>query len=476
MNNFFNTSWLGRLRLFFFLIVVCTTFLAGCTGKPQVVKLPEDIPQTWGLSQGKLPPISGKILDLLSDDRLRLLAHEALNNNPDIGASGDQLMAQAALLGVSRSQLWPSFFLGISGGRSKTNATASGKADTLSSHNANLGLSWELDVWGKIRDSYDSESASLTVSRLEYQAARDSLVVRTLQAWIRVVGLSNSITIAEERIHNLEMIQQRVLSRYRDGIGSIDELATANTRIHSASADKTDTVEMHAQAIRELELLLGRYPKNLCAPGSIYPQLEIPTLFNPGEILVRRPDVQAALEQARAAALQVSATQKNYLPSFILTGKLFSENIRFSDLLSGVILWDMLVSASQPVFNAGRIKNEVASKRWEYEAAVKRLKAFVLKACGEVQQYWGIEQMLQKKETFLQAAGKEANRSYQYFEKRYLEGLDPISTMLNAKEEQISIQLQINELQAARLSNRIDLALALGLGEQDKDNPAIHHP
>lgn len=464
MNTVTNSA--GRYAAILLMLCI-TSLLGGCAAKQAEVMLPEDIPVSWGTEKQEVPPTSIRILELVGDERVTALVRDALANNPDIGASEDRLMAQAALLGVSRSQLWPALNLGVTSSRMKS-AYAGGTSSTNSSHQTNIGLSWELDVWGKIRDKYEGERAALQISRHDYEAARDSLAARTVQAWVRAVSLANSIRIADDRISNLEMIQKRVLSRYRDGLGSIDELSTANTRIFSAKAARTDTVEVYAQSVRELEILLGRYPGNLLMPGTGYPQLEVPTLFQPGEVLAGRPDVQKAMEQVRASALKLSAAEKQYLPSFVLTGKLFSEKTSFSDLLSGAILWDMILSASQPVFDSGRIKSEVEAGKWEQKASVKELRSVVLKATGEVRQYWGVEQMLGKKEELLQAAGTEAGRSYDYFEKRYLEGLDPISNMLNAKEEQISIQSQINELQAARLSNRIDLALALGLGEHDE--------
>lgn len=201
------------------------------------------------------------------------------------------------------------------------------------------------------------------------------MIARTIQAWVRAVSLKNSIQISEERIINLEKIQERILFRYSDGIGSIDALSTAKTRILGAKADISELLEAHAQSVRELEMLLGRYPANLLTPGRKYPVLKIPAIFKPGEVLTNRPDIQAALQQVRAAELQQSASEKNYLPSLLVSGKLFKENLELSDLMNGKLLWDMILSAAQPIFNAGRISKEIEADRWEHSAAVKDLKA-----------------------------------------------------------------------------------------------------
>ena len=457
-------------RVLIILTTLCfLVVLSGCTSKQPQISLPSDIPLTWNnTDETKIPVLSGKILDLIQDKRIEELAKEALRNNPNLGATSDRLLAQAALLGVSKSRLWPSIGLDLSVDRGNQGFDENGKNTASSLHSAGINLSWELDVWGRIRDGYNADLASLEMQRWAYTAARDSLISRAIQSWLRTVSLARSIEISDERIGNLENIQERILFRYRDGIGSIDELSTANTRIYTAKADKSELVETHAQSIRELELLLGRYPKNEIIGDTSYPSLNVPQLFQPGEVLVNRPDIHIAMEKVRAAELQKRAAKKAYLPSPIISGKLFKQSVSISNLTSGTLLWDMILSASQPIFTAGRIKSEIEARTWEHSASVKELKAAVLTATHEVNKYWGLEKMFDKKEKLLVSAKTESTRSFDYFEKRYLGGLDSIVTMLNAKEEQITILAQINELQAARLINRIDLALALGLGESNE--------
>ena len=461
------SPFLWSRSLFLLSLLSLLVGMAGCVSKQPHVALPQDMPVLWDYEQEQeLPVTSGKILDLLDDSTIEALAREALQNNPDLGVTSDRLMAQAALLGVSRARLWPSIDINFSANRGNQSLDATGSHMSSSVQRASIGLRWEIDIWGKIRDEYNARGVALDKQSLEYSAARDSLLARTIQAWIRTVSLANSIQISEQRVKNLEKIQERVLFRYRDGIGKIDELSTASTRILKAKANKVELVEKRTQSIRELEVLVGRYPENLLAPDKKYPKLELPKLFKPSEVLVNRPDVRAAIEGVRAATLQQRAAEKSYLPSFVFTGNLFTENISLPELVNGTLLWEMILSASQPVFNAGRIRSEVEARKWEHSASLKKMKATILNAVGEVKKYWGREQMLASKEVLLEAALLEATKSYAYFEKRYLGGLDSIINMLNAKEEQIGIQAQINELQATKLVNRIDLALALGFGER----------
>lgn len=455
--------------LFILLLLLSLSLMIGCASKLNQVTLPKDTPLSWSFAgESELPIMSRKILDLLDDPIFDELAKESIENNPNLGATSDRLLSQASLLGVSKSRMWPSIGLDLSANRGRQGLDDKGNHKSESLYSAGVSVNWELDVWGKIRDGYKADLASLEMQRWAYTAARNSLISRTIQSWLRTISLTRSIRIADERIGNLEKIQKRILSRYRDGIGSIDELSIANTRILTAKADKAELVETNVQSIRDIELLLGRYPQNQIKVDGAYPYLAVPHLFQPGEVLVNRPDIQIAMEKVRAADLQRRVAKKAYLPSPNISGKLFKQSIRLSDITGGTLLWDMLVSVSQPIFDAGRIKSEIDSRKWQHSASVKELKAAVLTATHEVNKYWALDKMLGEKEKLLKSAKSEAARSFGYFEKRYLEGLDPIVNMLNAKEEQITIKAQINELQAARLINRIDLALALGLGESNE--------
>lgn len=459
-----------RARLLLYcLIFFSVALLLGCAPQRVQTSLPADLPNTWTFDEGaEKGVISGKLLDLLGDPQLTALAQEALDNNPSLSAVGDRLLAQEALLQVSESRLWPSINLDLSTNRNNQTVNSAGNNKTSSVYRAGVGISWEIDVWGKISDEHNAQRTSLDIRRMEYSAARDSLISRTIQAWVRTVSLARSIEISQERIANLENIQDRVLSRYQKGIGQVDELSAAQTRIYRAQADMSGVVESHAESIRELELLVGRYPDTLLNPGKDYPLLQLPAIFSPEQVLINRPDIYVALNKVRRAELEHSAAEKGYLPSVLVSGKLFKEDVKLSDITSGTLLWNMIFSASQPLFNAGKIESKIEASAWEKSSAVKELKAVVLRAVAEVQKYWGLEQMLTNKEVLLRSASVEAGKSYTYFEKRYLGGLDPIVNMLNAKEEQITIQTQMNELQAARLINRINLALALGFGEQNE--------
>lgn len=117
-------SQMLKISLFFILI----TFITGCADKTSQVKLPQDVPVKWDFSVNDETTLStNKLLDLLDDPAITKLAQEAMRNNPDIGATSDRLLAQAALLGVSKSRLWPSIDLDLTTGRGNRTPDSEGE-------------------------------------------------------------------------------------------------------------------------------------------------------------------------------------------------------------------------------------------------------------------------------------------------------------------------------------------------------------
>lgn len=452
------------------LVMFFVIFLSGCTTTIPNVHLPEDTPSTWNFAdKSNSLPTSSKLLDLLNDQAVSDFATEVLSNNPELEAAGARLMAQSSNFKSSTSRLWPS--VELSSGFERNNRELnlmSGNHKTESSYNVGVGLSWELDVWGRIRQEQGADKLRLAIAAWEYRAARDSMLTRAIQTWIRAIGLAQSKAIAQQRIDNLQKIETRIVSRYRDGLGDIDELSTARSRLYLAKNEYEQASEEHRQVLQDLELLQGKFPEDLLDPGLQFPDLVIPDVFEPEEVLMHRPDVRMAVAQVRAATLDIQAAQKAYLPSFQFTGNLLKESTSIADLLDGTILWQLITSAVQPLFTAGRIHNEIEVKKWQRQASVKKLRGVILTTVGEVRKYWHIEQSLNQQRKLLEAAAAEAAISYTYFLNRYQQGLDPVINMLNAKEEQIAIDIQQNELHSAQLINRIDLALSMGFGEDDE--------
>ncbi|MCG8687923.1 MAG: TolC family protein, partial [Desulfobacterales bacterium] len=136
----------------------------------------------------------------------------------------------------------------------------------------------------------------------------------------------------------------------------------------------------------------------------------------------------------------------------------------FSDLDTASRIWNLAAGLTQPIFQGGRLKDEAMAKEAQAEAAVWDLAQAVLAAMKEVEDAMDNETALAFQEAALTDAVLEAVKTSEYFLTRYRSGLDNIQTLLIAREQEMNIKTSLTDIKAARMTNRIDMALALGLG------------
>jgi len=455
-------------------ILILALWLSGCT--PGVSRapasLPDNIPGTFGSSVdssvgpsvdlGDLP-IAYRLLELIDSPQLHALVIEALENNPDIRAAAFRLESSRYLLAGPRSQRMPKLNAGISSARRNQGGNNDPfKRETQTTQKVFANVSWEIDLWGRLADEYQAAGQEVLAENQDILKARDALAARVIQAWIRQKAARRAKAIETQRLSVLQQIEDILIHRYRDGIGSLDEYATARTRTQVAKADLSTQQADLADSIRTLELLLGRYPQGQLFCGRDWPALALPELGTPAAVLLNRPDIRAGLARVNAAQNQARALDKARLPGVNLSAELFRSGTRLSDIGSAVTYWGLLGSVFQPLFQGGRLRDEARAGYLRADAAVQDLSAIVLQAFSEIETTLTQEKELAVQTKALGIAVLESENSSRYFVDRYRQGLDNIQTLLIAKEQEFSVKLRLNQARADRLSNRVDLAIAIG--------------
>ena len=449
-------------------------FVAGCGLPPQKnqTHLPEDIPVSWsGKACIEKLPITKNLLDVVNDGQLRVLVQEALDNNPNLNATAHRLRAAAFLLNGSRSRLLPKVNGEFSEGRDNHGVDAvTGKNRVTHSHRISLGISWEIDLWGRLADEYNGSKQDVLAKEQEYLLARDVLAARVIQTWINTIGLKHSVEIEQERLAVLKHIQNVLIKRYKNGLGNLDEISTAAGRVEIAKADVSGQQTAFLREKRTMELLLGRYPQGELSAQGRLPQVLSPPVHRPATVLLHRPDILAALARVESARLLADSAEKARLPQLNLSGQLFRETSHLSNLGNATSYWNILGSLLQPIFDGGRLKAAAQAGQSEFLASVMDLRATVLQAVQEVENGFELERNFEAQIRALTIAVRKSDQSSRYYTQRYRQGLDTIQNLLIAREQEMAVKSRLNQMVTGRLSNRIDLALALGVGLADSRN------
>ena len=438
--------------------ILVVLLLSGCaTNRNDSAGLPRDLPKAWTVETSALP-VSITLLEMVDDDGVRRLVNEALENNRDLGATAKRLEAQGYLLGLSRAQRLPRANGTFSAGRSNL------ENFEATSYRVGLGLTWELDVWGRLADEYAASKRAWYATEQDWLAARDALAARVIQTWLEQIYSRRAIVIENERIEILQTVESLLMQRYRGGTGNLDELSTARSRTEIAKADLSVLHTALNESVRRLEILLGRYPSGKLSSGTTLPTIKRPWSGIPADVLLNRPDVQSALLKVESADFSTRAAKKERLPNIELSTQIFRETATLDRIGSTANSWSLLGSLFQPLFEGGRIRSTINARISESDAARLELHAVILRALKEVEDGLDLERQLLLQADALAVASAESKSSSAYYADRYRQGLDSLQSWLIAKEQETAVRLRLTEVQGQLLLNRVDLALALGGG------------
>ena len=451
--------------------LVFLLYLGGCAApgphrKPAPPLGDAPVPTAWSApvpSPAKLPLTSG-LLDWIDDPRLTALVCTALAQNPDLRATALRLRAAHLDLTGTDADRWPELAATLGRGQNNQETNPDGSPKTADRSRLGLVVNWEIDLWGRLADLQGSAVLAQEALEADYRRARDLLAVRVVQGWIRAVAARLVVGCETERIEALTAIEAIVTERYRRGLGPLDELAAAQTRTAVARADRIAGQKGFEEAVRALELLLGRPPATGLLVADTLPRFSAPAAGAPATVLLDRPDIQAALARFEAADKAASAAAKALLPSIRLSATLSRDATYLGALSSAATIWDLMGSLSQPVFQGGRLRARHQAHRIETEAAWEDYRAAVLQALGEVENALCAEALMAEERCFVALALEAAQKSRRHYTWRYRTGVGSLMDLLSAREAEMSIQRRSLALAADRLANAIDLGLALGKG------------
>jgi len=472
-NNLMDTHRQSRLTIVGMVLVIFALILPSCTGtrldtRASVDRLESELPHTWTTMPDTTAPLSARFLDLINEDRLRDLVHEAMVANPDLRAAARRVEASHRLLIETRAVRWPFVEVGHTTVRSNQAFDDLGKRIVETEHRASLNISWEVDVWKRLADLHDEHTRLTAAQAADFAAARDALGARVIQAWITTASLRQALALETERIQVLVQLQETIQRRYRRGIGTLDDLAAARTSTALARATVVALREDHDQTVRALELLLGRPPKADLLTTDILPTIQLVSPGYPARAIAQRHDIAAALWRLEAADAAAAAAAKAMLPSLRLTTDIAKNKSALAGLLNAPSIWSIGGALSQPLFQRGRLRARSDARRLELEASWEEYHAAVLQAVGEIEDGLGRERALIEQRDHLVNALGSSTRNTQIQEERYRRGLASITELLLARNQEMNIRRQVIAFESDILNNRITIALAVGAGFEEQ--------
>ncbi|HEX3720518.1 MAG TPA: efflux transporter outer membrane subunit [Verrucomicrobiae bacterium] len=466
----------GRGSEIFF---VCALVMAGCAVGPDYHRpSPGPVPAEWKAS----PPwkegtprdaeIKQNFWEIFDDPVLTGLEVEATTNNPNLQAAFERVEEARAVARVTRADLFPgvSFDPYANRTRYSANRTVQPYSSVLG-YTGNdivlpLDLSYEVDLWGRVRRSFRAAREQAQASAAEYQNVMLSLQANVAETYfmIRSVDLDRRVVAQtiDLRQKNLNLVE----SLHRGGADSAVDLAEAQTELSSAQADLVGLKLQRAQLENTLATLCGESSSSfsLAETTRFYRPPAIP-IGLPADLLERRPDVAEAERSMAAASEGIGIAKAAFFPSIQLTGSAGVESVDLKDIFNWESrIWSIGPNVNMPLFEGGRLRAGLQRAKAAYEEAVEQYRSQVLVAFHEVEDgLVGAELLKEQFDAQMQAvegAKQVANLS----RLRYKEGLASYFEVVIADRTMLENEIAAYQLNGQSLVTTIQLIKALGGG------------
>lgn len=439
----------------------------GCVSKTdveraaaQALSQQQEMLEQWQ-SDGRRGTVEDGWLASFNDSQLTAIVIEALDNNPALAEAAAGVEQAQALARQAGASLVPSVDASVTGTRSGSIEDGPGPSNTF---NAGIQVSWEADLWGRIRSGVNQATANAAAARADYEFAQRSIAANVAIAYFTAIEAQLQKSVAQSSLDLLQKTVRIVGAQHREGAASAQDLALAKSDF-AAAQDRVSTAEgAERSALRALELLIGRYPaadlslkSNLPAPPAM------PPAGLPADLLERRPDVVAAERRVAAAFNATAQAKAARLPSLALTSTLGGASNELSDVLNpSNLAWSVGTSLLAPIFDGGRRRENVTIANAQQDAALAQYRSTALSAFSDVETTLDQGAVLQSRQIAIQESVTQAREAYRLANLMYKEGESSLIDLLSIQQRQISAESSLTNIQRLALQQRVGLHLALG--------------
>jgi NodT family efflux transporter outer membrane factor (OMF) lipoprotein len=441
-----------------FRIMLLPLVVAGCVTQP--VHEPMGYQDFQPPQQWITPAFDSTAMEdlwgLSASTELRALIERALSNNPNQLQAALRVAEADALARIQRGARWPTL-----------DATANHQSQRLNGSTGStvsgmLSSRWEVDVWQRLGDVAQASELSADAVGADYAAARLSLAASVIRSVLSIVSSDSILQIEDRRLDTLALNERFIRERYLAGLGTLSDLEAARTALAQRRANVTARREDQAANRRALAVLLGQHVSTPELPTEL--SIELPDTALPATVIQRRPDLAAALSRVGAADLEAHAAAKALLPGLNLTFDTSRAGNSLGDLLDADPVTTLVASLAAPVFRGGQLRAERDRAGLAAERAYWAYREALLQALLEVEDSLGQEAALREQSDILTRAITFAERNRRIFESRYRDGLANIFDLLDAQQTAFDTQIDLLDTRLARDINRVDMAVAMGLG------------
>jgi len=454
------------MRLLNTLIIVL--FLAGCTLTPDYERPALDVPGQYNEAVTTGESVANMAWwKLFQDEQLQYLIRIALEENKDLGVALQRIFESRAQLTFTRANQFP--FLDGSGSAARRDPSDILVPDSSASNTYALSanLSFEVDLWGKLRRSTEAARADLLATDAAYRNVTISLVSSIASTYFLLRDLDEQLIISEDTVLSRRDSLRIIQARFDKG--TVPELDVNQAQVELAIAEAAVSAFQRqiVQAQNALRILLGRNPGPV-ERGVALDEQVLPSIIQtglPSRLLQRRPDLIAAEEQLKAATARIGVAEALRYPSLNLLGSFGLESDDSSDFISSdAKTWSIGANLFAPIFNSGQLKAQAEAQRARTKQAMLQYESTLQQALREVEDALVAIRTYHAEHAARTRQAIAARNATRLSRARYDGGVVDYLEVLDSERSQFSAELAQSSTLRLYLNAIVELYKALGGG------------
>lgn len=457
----------------FLLTRLCTAMLLGSTlvGCAAVVKTPYQTPAVQTPSQFQYVKVTSQQRQqalyadqwwtLFGDAQLNQLVDAVLAKNADLAVAGMTLKQARLQAELAENQQKPRVSSTVSTGHI---FDLNDGSDTSSGLSAKAGLSYEVDLFGKLARQTEAKRWEALATEQDLQATAQSLIGTTAKLYWQLAYYNESRTTAEQSLATSQKLYDLVKVQYQAGAVSGLDLTQAEQSVQSQKASLSQIQQSLVETRTAIAVLLHMPVQQLSIdePQRL-PRLALPSIAAglPADILSRRPDLKAAELRLRESLATKDATTASYYPSISLTGNLGSSSTSLTQLLKNPAL-TLGASLSLPFLQYNDMKRDLAISQLDYEKAIVQYRQTLYQAFADVENALSARTELSQQVQLQQRNLELAEKVERLTQVRYRYGAVALKTLLDQQETTRTARLTLVNTKQSQYNAYVTLMQALG--------------
>jgi NodT family efflux transporter outer membrane factor (OMF) lipoprotein len=462
------TSWI--------VVLLGVALLTGCAVGPRYARpaapTPSDYKETppnWKEAQPSDQVLRGKWWEIYQDPQLNALEEKIAVSNQSLKAAEAQFIQARAAVRYNRADLFPTISTGVSATRerySKNRPLAQPGGQTFNDLVLPVDMSYEPDVWGKVRRNVEAFRASAQASFADLEAVSLSLHAELAMDYFQARELDAEAQLLDSTVASYQRSLELNQNRYQGGVVSQVDVAQAQTVLETARSQDIDVKEQRTQFEHAIAMLVGEPAPSFTLPVAALngtPPVIPPGL--PSELLERRPDIASSERQMASANANIGVAKAAYFPLFNFSPSAGFESTAVANWLSNPSSFASVgVSAMVTLFDVGRRRAALDQARAAYDQTVASYQQNVLVAYQEVEDNLAALHLLEQEANTDAAAVAAAEHSLSLSTNRYTGGVTTYLEVITAQTTALADERSAVQVSGRRMVDSVLLIKALGGG------------